>query len=218
MAEYIFNKKGYTLIELLVASIIIILISIGFMRGILFYIDYSLSQKMKDKATEVSRNFSQYIDKLSYNDSLISPTLNSYPNGWDLAKCSNNNTCTFENTDSDNDNIPDFYDPYNGSNDTFKSDSYNTVNWLRLKPQQSSDICSCDLGNCPSSLPYCKFSIKSDTNNPVFNIYMGITVARIVNDYNQEVGKAIGITVWYFDKINGKYKDIRTIIFKSNAL
>jgi len=215
MAEYIFNKKGYTLIELLVASIIIILISIGFMRGILFYIDYSLSQKMKDKATEVSKNFSQYIDKLSYNDLLISPS--GYRNSWNQAQCQNDNNCTFENTDNDSDNIPDFYDPYKGNNDDFKSNPYDTGSWLRLKPQSSSDTCSCDLGNCPSSLPDCKFSIKSDTNNQVFNIYLAMTVAMIVNSNNQEIGKAIGITVWYFDKISGKYKDIRTVIFKNKS-
>lgn len=203
------KKDGFTLIELLIASLIIIFVSLGFLRGIIFFMQYNMQVKMKDKATEINKAFAQYF---SYSN--ISPT--SY--AWDNATCGTTNgitTCDFENSDSDGDGIPDFYDPYNGDNNTFYSDPLSLADYLSIQPKNDpNQTCSCPrFSSCPPGLPnLCIASIKSDISNQNFRIYTAITIAKIDND----TGKAVGVITWYFDPITRKYKSIRSIVFKEN--
>ncbi|MCX7760593.1 MAG: type II secretion system GspH family protein [Hydrogenothermaceae bacterium] len=210
------NKKdGFTLIELLIASLIIIFISLGFLRGIIFFMQYNMQIKMKDKATEVNKAFTEYFYTLPYNQ--INPT--TYANNWDYSTCTiTSQNCSFENSDSDGDGIPDFYDPYNGDNNTFYSNPLSVAGYLSIQPQNNtSQTCSCTMfSSCPSGLPnLCIASIKSDISNSQMRIYTAITIAKIANT-TLESGKAIGVTTWYFDPITKKYKSIRSVVFREN--
>ncbi len=206
------NKKGFTIVELLIASVIIIFVSIGFLKGILFYIQYSTSQKMKDLASQTNSNFIKYFDTLPY--STIQPA--SYPNGWGSSSCDAYNpsgtptgNCTFTNNDSDGDGIPDFYDPYNGNNDGNYSNPLNNLgSWLAIKPKLDG---SCDTGGQTfPNIPKCIVSFNT------YKVYTAVTMAKIATS-SLESGKAIGIITWYFDPITKKYKSVHTILFKENT-
>jgi hypothetical protein len=45
-------------------------------------------------------------------------------------------------------------------------------------------------------------------------IYSAVTVSRIIDDYGREIGKAFGVTVWYFEPKTNRYRSIKSIIFK----
>ncbi|MGC9120533.1 MAG: prepilin-type N-terminal cleavage/methylation domain-containing protein [Sulfurihydrogenibium sp.] len=200
------NKKAFTIVELLIASIIILLVSIGLLRGILFYIQYSTAQKMKDLASQINTNFVKYFDTLPYSQ--INPV--TYPNGWDFSSCDNTTgNCTFTNQDTDGDNIPDFYDPYNGDNNNqYSNPLSNFGSWLAIRPNQDG---TCDTGgqNFPN-IPPCIVALR---NNPNFRVYTAVTMARVANA-SLESGKAVGVVTWYFDPITKKYKSVHTILFK----
>lgn len=211
------NKKGFTLIELLIASLIILFVSIGFLRGILFFMQYNMQTKMKDKATEVNKIFTEYFYNIPYTN--LNPT---YPAGWGFSTCTTSGgttICSFENSDTDSDGIPDFYDPYNGDNDSQYTNPLSSFgNYLGIIPN-SSGGCDCSPGfeaSCSSGLPdLCVTSIKSNINNQRLRIYTAITFAKIATSA-VESGKAVGVITWYFDPITKKYKAIRSIVFKEN--
>lgn len=212
------SVKGFTIIELLIASIIILLVSIGFLRGILFYIQYSTSQKMKDMASQTNSNFVKYFDSLPYN--LIQPT--SYYDNWGFSSCDVYNpsgsvteNCTFTNEDSDGDSIPDFYDPYNGSNEKFSNPLSNLGSWLTIYPNSDGSCNMSKLNQPLPNIPNCIVSFKNDISIANFRIYTAVTIARVATT-SLESGKAIGVITWYFDPITKKYKSIQTVLFKEN--
>lgn len=200
------NSKGFTIIELLIAMLFLMFVMIGFLRGVLTYIQFSLDARMKDTASKAIRDWSGYLESLPYNASLISP--DPYPNSsnnWGNAsiECYDQNNCTSfkitaEDTNSDGDNISDFYDPYNGNNysDYFKNHPLDTADWLLIGPNTPCNSC-----------PPTQYSIGSR------NIYTGITIARLIQQ-NNEIGKAFGITAWYFSPIDNRYKYVSTTLIK----
>jgi len=206
------NNKAFTIIEVLIASFIIMIVTIGFLRGILFFIQYSVANKMKDKATEYNLMVSKFYQTIDYS------MINYFPK-WQNATCdTTNSTCTFLQTDSDGDKTPDFYDPYEGDNDAFKTNPLTTANWLSVKPNSDG---TCDYSNLPqinniASKPNCIISFKDNINIQKFRIYTGITTARIMNG-PLESGLAIGVITWYFDPNSNKYKSVHTIVFKERA-
>ncbi|MFN7065373.1 MAG: prepilin-type N-terminal cleavage/methylation domain-containing protein [Aquificaceae bacterium] len=193
------GDKGFTLIELLVAMLFLMFVMIGFLRGILYYVQYSLDARMKDYASKSIRDWPGFIESLPYNHSLISPSTYPQPTsnaGWDNAFCNPSASCTFENSNADSDGIPDFYDPYNGNNDGFINNTLNTANWLLIKPNSACTDC-----------PPLRHSIGNR------EVYVGVTLARLVQQ-NNEIGKAFGITAWYFSPIDRKYKYVSTTLIK----
>jgi len=206
------NNKAFTIIEVLIAAFIIMIVTIGFLRGVLFFMQYSLANKMKDKASEYNLMVAKFYQTVDYSK------INYFPK-WQNETCDTTNSiCTFLQTDSDGDNIPDFYDPYNGNNDTFKTNPLSTANWLSVKPNNDG---TCDYSNLPeinslTSKPNCIISFKDNINIQKFRIYTGITTAKIMNG-PLESGIAIGVITWYFDPNTNKYKSVHTIVFKEKA-
>jgi type II secretory pathway pseudopilin PulG len=207
------NNKAFTIIEVLIAAFIIMIVTIGFLRGVLFFMQYSLANKMKDKATEYNLMVAKFYQTVDYSK------INYFPTQWQNATCDTTNSiCTFLQTDSDGDKIPDFYDPYDGNNDTFKTNPLSTANWLSVKPNNNG---TCEYSNLPqinnlASKPNCIISFKDNINIQKFRIYTGITTARIMNG-PLESGIAIGVITWYFDPNSNKYKSVHTIVFKEKT-
>jgi prepilin-type N-terminal cleavage/methylation domain-containing protein len=52
------NKKGFTIIELLVAFVILFILMTGFLRGILLYMEYQINNGLKDRASEIALRMS----------------------------------------------------------------------------------------------------------------------------------------------------------------
>jgi len=207
------NKKGFTIIELLVAFVILFILMTGFLKGILLYMDYQINNGLKDRASEIALKMSSQIQTARFNPTagcdrnntnpFLCDARYTYPYNWGFARCDSGN-CTFEVQDSDGDGITDFYDPYNGLNGNFKTNSINTAGWLRIRP------CNCDGSRC-----ICCYADGTLINNAVCGekyrgrfIYAGTTLARLVNPAtNSEVGRVAGVIVWYFDT-KGRYKYI----------
>jgi prepilin-type N-terminal cleavage/methylation domain len=210
------NKKGFTIIELLVAFVILFILMTGFLRGILLYMDYQINNGLKDRASEIALRMSSQIQTANLDMNTASCLANStnpflcdagytYPyNDWRSARCDGGN-CTFEVQDSDGDGITDFYDPYNGQNGNFSANPINTAGWLRIGP------CNCAGNRCGC----CYADSGTQINNAVCGeryrgrfVYAGTTLARLINPAtNLEVGRVAGVVVWYFDT-QGRYKYI----------
>jgi type II secretory pathway pseudopilin PulG len=209
------NKKGFTIIELLIAFVILFILMAGFLRGILLYMDYQINNGLKNKASEIALKMSSQIQTAKLDANATSCLANStnpflcdadysYPHNWNSARCDGGN-CTFEVQDSDGDGIADFYDPYNGQNGNFRDTPTNTAGWLRIRP------CSCDGSRCGC----CYADSGGQINNAVCGekyrgrfIYAGTTLAKLINPAtNSEVGRVAGVIVWYFDT-KGRYKYI----------
>jgi len=210
------NKKGFTIIELLVAFVILFILMTGFLKGILLYMDYQINNGLKNKASEIAVKMSSQIQTAKLDTNATSCSSNStnpflcdarytYPYNWGFARCDSGN-CTFEVQDSDGDGIADFYDPYNGLNGNFKTNPTDTAGWLRIRP------CNCDGSRCG-----CCYADGTQINNATFTcgekyrgrfIYAGTTLAKLINPAtNLEVGRVAGVIVWYFDT-KGRYKYI----------
>jgi prepilin-type N-terminal cleavage/methylation domain len=207
------NKKGFTIIELLVAFVILFILMAGFLRGILLYMDYQINNGLKDRASEIALRMSSQIQTARFNPTARCDGNNTnpflcdvgytYPYDWGSARCDSGN-CTFEVQDSDGDGIADFYDPYNGLNGNFKTNPTNTAGWLRIKP--------CNLTGDRYG---CCYADGTPINNAVCGekyrgrfIYAGTTLAKLINPAtNLEVGRVAGVVVWYFDT-KGRYKYI----------
>lgn len=198
------NNNGYTILELLIAMLILTFSMIGLLQGILFYIKYATEIKLKDQASILINDWSNYLNTLPYDN--ISTIISNYtfPNGWDVSQCdlNNNNKCSFELTDNDVDNIPDFYDPYNGNNKDFYNNQQNFSSWLLANPNNCDNIFG-------TVYPYCIITINNR------NVYISITVAKIIDSQNNQIGVAFGVNSWYFSPISNDYKYISTIVIRN---
>ena len=197
--------KGFTLIELLVAMSLLLFVISGFMIAMANYTLLTVRAKTFEYAKDFAESVKYTIDGMSSDHPLFNPS--SFPKDWDASYCDVAEiACGFEVEDSDRDLIPDFYDPYSGKN---KPDG-TYASWLRVYPSHDGS-CLCNLGNCPSSFP---FRCRVKYGNTY--IYLALTVANVMNvkDPSQVSAKAIGVTVWYFEHRSGKYKEIRSVMFK----
>ncbi len=226
------NKKGFTIIELLVAFVILFILMTGFLRSILLYMDYQINNGLKDRASEIAFKMSSQIQTARFNPTAVCDENNTnpflcdagytYPYDWNSAQCNGGN-CTFEVQDSDGDGIADgirdsdgdgiadFYDPYNGQNESFSANPTNTAGWLRIRP------CNCNDSRCGC----CYADSGRQINNAVCGenyrgrfIYAGTTLARLINPAtNLEVGRVAGVMVWYFDT-KGRYRSVSTPVMR----
>lgn len=213
------NKKGFTIIELLIAFVILFILMTGFLRGILLYMDYQINNGLKNRASEIALKMSSQIQTARFNPTAVCDRNNTnpflcdagytYPYNWGSARCDGGN-CTFEVQDSDGDGIADFYDPYNGQNENFSATPINAAEWLRIRP------CNCDGSRCG-----CCYADGTLINNAVCGekyrgrfIYAGTTLAKLINPAtNLEVGRVAGVIVWYFDT-KGRYKSVSTPVMR----
>lgn len=197
------NKQGYTIIELLIAMLILLFFMIGLLQGVLFYIRYTTEIKLKDQASILVNDWSNYLNTLPYDS--ISNIISNYnfPNSWDVSSYDSSiGTYSFEEINSDSDNIPDFYDPYSGSNKDFYNDQQNFSNWLLANPNNCDDVFG-------TNHPYCIVTINAR------NVYISITVARLIDSESSEIGIIFGLNSWYFSPISNDYKYISTIVIRN---
>lgn len=197
------NKQGYTIIELLIAMLILLFFMIGLLQGVLFYIRYTTEIKLKDQASILVNDWSNYLNTLPYDS--ISNIISNYnfPNSWDVSSYDSSiGTYSFEEINSDSDNIPDFYDPYSGSNKDFYNDQQNFSNWLLANPNNCDDVFGINH-------PYCIVTINAR------NVYISITVARLIDSESSEIGIIFGLNSWYFSPISNDYKYISTIVIRN---
>ncbi len=214
------NKKGFTIIELLIAFVILFILMTGFLRGILLYMEYQINNGLKDRASEIALRMSSQIQTARFNpiagcdgnntNPFLCDRLYAYPYNWGSAQCDGRN-CTFEVQDSDGDRIANFYDPYNGQNGNFSATPTNTAGWLRIRP------CNCAGNRCDC----CYADSGRQINNAVCGeryrgrfIYAGTTLARLINPATSlEVGRVAGVVVWYFDT-RGRYRSVSTPVMR----
>lgn len=203
MEELKLNNKGFTLIELLIAMLIVLIVMLGFLRGILEYNKFSVRAKTKDRATEIAKQFTAYIESLPYasDGSGVQSILYVNNSNWNSITCSSN-SCSFFETETDFYDIgsPTVTNPINGLSSN-----------LRLYP--SSDNvnaqCNCAGSNCPTNLPVCTYEGFSGRK-----IYSAINVARIVDEYGRETGKAVSVMIWYFEPFTNVFKQMTTLVIK----
>lgn len=197
------SNKGFTLIELLIALIITLIVMLGLLKGILEYNKFSIRAKMKDRATEIARQFTAYIESLPYasDGSGIQSILYANNSSWNNVQCSAT-SCDFFETETEFYNIgsPALTNPIDG---LFSN--------LRLYPSSNTvnSVCSCRGSNCPSTLPVCTYEGFSGKR-----IYVATNVARVVDDYGRETGKAASVMVWYFEPFTNKYQQMISLVMK----
>ncbi|SNZ12202.1 prepilin-type N-terminal cleavage/methylation domain-containing protein [Hydrogenobacter hydrogenophilus] len=191
-------NKGFSLIELLIAMLILMFVMIGFLAGLIKYIQFSIDARMKDLMDKAVKDWSGYLESLPYNAS-CSPV--GYSFGSAVCDLSTNQ-CSFENIDSDGDGIPDFYDPYSGNNNNYSSAPLSTASWLWVGPTIANLTCN----NYPHPTTYSLVGNR--------RVYTALTVATITATGGAEMGRAYGITAWYFSPIDRRYKYESSLLIK----
>ena len=100
------NKKGFTIIELLVAFVILFILMTGFLRGILLYMEYQINNGLNDRASEIALKMSSQIQTARLDANATSCLPNStnpflcdagytyHDNDWRSTQCDGGN-CTF---------------------------------------------------------------------------------------------------------------------------
>ncbi|MDW7973219.1 MAG: prepilin-type N-terminal cleavage/methylation domain-containing protein [Thermodesulfovibrio sp.] len=211
------NNRGFSLIELLIALLIILIASLGVIKGILEYEKFSIRGKMKAQATQILEQTVSEIAKYPYPGENAQSILHPYY--WINQICNEDctgitNCCSFENIDADDDGIPDFYDPYTGTPDL--ANPFSNLNpYLRLKPSSTAagSMCSCSGINCPNSgLPDCVYQSYARRN-----IYVAVNVAEIISPDTPSLkkGRYASVIVWYFEPFTDKLQQMSAVVFKS---
>ncbi|GLI54034.1 type IV pilus modification PilV family protein [Thermodesulfovibrio yellowstonii] len=203
MEELKLNNKGFTLIELLIAMLIVLIVMLGLLKGILEYNKFSIRAKMKDKATEIAKQSTAYIESLPYvsDGSGVQSILYANNSSWNNVIC-NSTSCSFFESETDFYNIgsPTGTNPIDGLSSK-----------LRLYPSSNNvnAQCSCSGSNCPSTLPVCTYEGFSGKK-----IYLAVNIARIIDDYGRETGKAASVMVWYFEPFTNTLKQMTSVVIK----
>lgn len=78
------TSKGFTIIEVFVASLIVLFLGIGLAKGILDLMRYNLKIKLKQVAVESVEKWANYIRGVPYDSWIISPDPTESPGGGDL--------------------------------------------------------------------------------------------------------------------------------------
>jgi prepilin-type N-terminal cleavage/methylation domain-containing protein len=191
-------NKGFSLIELLIAMLILMFVMMGFLAGLIKYIQFSMDARMKDLMDKAVKDWSGYLESLPYNAS-CSPVAYSFGNAvCDLTT----NQCSFESRDNDGDGIPDFYDPYSGNNNSYYSNPLGTASWLWVGPTTVNLT-------CVSYIHPTTYTLVGRRS-----VYTAITVATITAAGGAEMGRAYGITAWYFSPIDRRYKYESSLLIK----
>ncbi len=210
------NERGFTLVELLVAFVLLMLIMTGFLSALLGYITTRAKLDVKKRASEQLDFVSNFFTTTSFNSIKNIPIKLKFINKQCEKDTSSNATlCTFEysNTvtmsllDDDNDGIADFYDPYNGNNDSFHTNPTSVASWVSVYP--SSIDSECQAGSANVTLPF-----ECTIREGKWNIYTAVTYSDPVYSANKERLYAFGIIVWYFEPVTNRYLFQKNLIFR----
>jgi len=194
------------------------------MYGLAVYLDYELKTRVKNEASRMLKDITGYLEGISYDFSLQF----AVPSTFDGKKCvlvtdpgpppKDVNLCEFEYSDpinfvildNDSDGIPDFFDPYNGDNKTFLANPRTVAPWLSIYPSTTGNACTVSVAGTGTG------TVNFDCVRRVAgkDLYAGVTVSRIVDDYGRELGRAFGVIVWYFEPRTDKYISMKSIVFK----
>lgn len=68
-------KRGFTLLELLIATTIILMLGIGLARGILEMIQLNMKIQARQRAVEVVQSWASYIESLPFDSWIINPRM-----------------------------------------------------------------------------------------------------------------------------------------------
>ncbi|MDW7972887.1 MAG: prepilin-type N-terminal cleavage/methylation domain-containing protein [Thermodesulfovibrio sp.] len=203
MEGFRLDNKGFTLIELLIAMLIVLIVMLGLLRGILEYNKFSIRAKMKDRATEIAKQFTAYVESLPYasDGSGIRSILYANNPSWNNIICVST-SCNFFETETDFYNIgsPTLTNPIDGLSSN-----------LRLYPSSNNvnSQCICRGMNCPNTLPICTYEGFSGKR-----VYLAMNVARMIDSYGRETGKATSVLIWYFEPFTNNLKQITSVVIK----
>ena len=217
------NERGFTLVELLVAFVLLMLIMTGFLSALLSYMTTRAKLDVKKRASE-QLNFVSNFFLTAGEDSIkaIQTPVKFTNKQCEKDTSSNTTLCTFEysNTatmsllDDDNDGIADFYDPYNGNNDSFHTNPASVASWVSIYPSSTDN--SCQVSSSGSGSVNLPFQCKIQKSR--WNIYTGVTSSKVIyqsgNGTVGTVGRAYGIIVWYFEPFTNKYLFQKSIVFR----
>ena len=198
------HNRGFTILELLVAFLIIMVVMVGFARAILEYIRHSLRIELQNVAVEMVKTTASYVEGLSIRDGFF--TRPSFYGSWGSppeVPCTpdNNNTlsCYFEDRDTDGDGTPDFYDPMNRDL---------VAEWLYVRPSDGG--CQVNFGGAlPANFPRCTQRVGNR------EVRLGITMALLIPARGREPASyAVGIIAWYEDPVDGRMRSVRALVIK----
>ncbi|ADC88676.1 hypothetical protein Thal_0038 [Thermocrinis albus DSM 14484] len=219
------NKRhGFTILEILVATLIIMLVGIALLTGILQYNRYSMKVQAKREAEKILQSMADYIRSLPYDSWLLNPNDQlHYCNDciYNRAFCdAQQGSCSFMQPsggfDPDGDGLPSIMDPYYGNNNCkqvvlnqqgnincesfgasykYRGPTENMAGWLRLVPDFLSGT-----SFCRCALGNCK---KSDgTDAPLVaqigsgTYYNNLDFLPIRCYYEFNTGQPVGGSVW----------------------
>ncbi len=215
------NDRGFTLVELLVAFVLLMLIMTGFLSALLSYMTTRAKLEVKKRASEQLNFVSNFFLTAGEDSIKAIQTPTKFENKQCVKDISSNTTlCTFEysNTatmsllDNDNDGIADFYDPYNGNNDSFHTNPTSVASWMSIYPPSAGTNCQV-LSASSVNLPF-----QCTIQEGKWNIYTGVTSSKVIyqssNGTVGAVGRAYGIVVWYFEPFTNRYLFQKSLIFR----
>lgn len=78
------SNKGFSMIELLISTAIILLVGIGLAKGVLDLTRYNLRVQLNQLANQTVQSWTTYIKSIPYNSWIINPDPNDTPGGSDL--------------------------------------------------------------------------------------------------------------------------------------
>ncbi len=211
------NERGFTLVELLVAFVLLMLIMTGFLSALLSYMTARAKLEVKKRASEQLNFVSNFF--VTAGEDAVKAIQTKFADSQCQKDTSSNATlCTFEYSnittksllDTDNDGIADFYDPYNGNNDSSHTNP-TAVATARLSVYPSSSGSGCTVSSSGSvSLPF-----QCTVQKGSWNIYTAVTSSKVIyQSGNGTVGRAYGIIVWYFEPFTNKYLFQKSLIFR----
>lgn len=195
------KNSGFTILELLIAMIIVSIAIIGLLRGISEYNKFAIRAKMKDRAVEVLRNITGYIESLPYAEdgSDIDSILYANNDTWKSVTCDHASCNILQDEEFYNVGLLNYTNPVEGISEN-----------LRLYPdtEQITPNCACRGVHCPSSLPACVYEGFAGKR-----IYAGVNIARIVTS-GSEQGKIAAVIVWYFEPFTNRYQQFSSVVIK----
>lgn len=195
------KNSGFTILELLIAMIIVSIALIGLLRGIIEYNKFTTKAKMKDRAVEVLRTITGYIESLPYAEDGSGRDSILYANNdsWKNVTCDHTSCNILQDEDFYNLGLLNYTNPVEGISEN-----------LRLYPEtdEITPSCACRGNHCPANRPACVYEGFAGKR-----IYAGVNIARIVTT-GSEQGKIAAVIVWYFEPFTNRYQQFSSVVIK----
>ncbi len=150
------DKRGFSLVEILIASVIILLIGIALAKGILDLIQQRLRVQVRQTAIQAVENWASYIEALPYDSWIINPGENSEDAGGSGGNALYCGGCAFNRglcdknprdwSGTGNQFYCSFMDPNYLPNRPYDSDADGII--ALLDPYHGVNDCSSGQANC----------------------------------------------------------------------